>query len=52
MKKMRWRYVRKGDHIHVRVFMNGANCGQLTFRLEEFQDIQNELAHQIDFVAE
>lgn len=33
---MKWLYEVRGAHTHIRVFMNGAACGNLTFRNEEF----------------
>lgn len=30
-----------GGHTHVRVFMNGAKCGDLVFRNEEFETIKD-----------
>lgn len=36
---MKWYYHIAGGHTHVRVFMNGAKCGDLCFRNEEFQEI-------------
>ncbi len=39
---MKWYYTIRGGHTHVRVFMNGANCGELCFRNEEFQAIKNQ----------
>ena len=36
---MKWYYKIMGGHTHVRVFMNGAKCGDLVFRNEEFQSI-------------
>ncbi len=37
---MNWRYKILGGHTHVRVFLNGAKCGDLCFRNEEFVAIQ------------
>ena len=37
---MRWYYETKGTHVHVKVYMNGALCGNLTFRKEEFDEIR------------
>lgn len=37
---MKWYWHQAGNHIHVRVFMNGAKCGELCFRVEEFERIQ------------
>lgn len=39
---MRWYYQIAGGHTHVRVFMNGAKCGDLCFRNEEFEEIRRE----------
>lgn len=36
---MNWHYKVLGTHTHVRVFMNGAACGKLVFRNEEFLKI-------------
>lgn len=33
---MKWYYKLIGQHVHVRVFMNGGKCGDLVFREEEF----------------
>ena len=40
---MIWYWRRGGGHIHVRVFMNGAKCGDLCFRVEEFEMIQAKI---------
>lgn len=40
---MNWRYQIRGGHVHVRVFMNGGKCGDLCFRVEEFQEILSTL---------
>lgn len=34
---MKWYYKVGGGHTYVRVFMNGAKCGDLCFRNEEFK---------------
>lgn len=39
---MKWYYSVQGGHTHVRVFMNGAKCGDLCFRNEEFREIQEK----------
>ena len=39
---MKWRFKIRGVHVHVDVFINGANAGQLTFRIEEFEEIRRE----------
>lgn len=55
---MKWYYKVMGGHTHVRVFMNGAKCGDLVFRNEEFQKIKpdgdNERIGQCDveFICE
>lgn len=37
---MKWHYRKRGkSHIEVTVFMNGAKCGELCFRKEEFETI-------------
>lgn len=41
---MTWYYQRMGNHIHVRVFLNGALNGTLVFNLDEWQDIQQHIA--------
>ena len=40
---MNWYYTIAGGHTHVRVFMNGAKCGDLVFRNEEFLVIRQAL---------
>lgn len=39
---MKWHYKVCANHVHVRVFMNGARCGNLVFDLEEFEQIRRE----------
>lgn len=34
---MKWYYTIAGSHVHIRVYMNGAYCGNLCFRTEEFR---------------
>jgi len=34
---MKWYFSIAGGHTHVRVFMNGAKCGDLCFRNDEFK---------------
>lgn len=36
---MTWYHTEEGGHTHIRVFMNGAKCGDLVFRNEEFAEI-------------
>lgn len=47
---MKWYYKILGGHTHVRVFMNGAKCGDLCFRNEEFELIRQSIA--IQFIDE
>lgn len=42
--RMKWLYQVAGGHTHVRVFMNGAKCGDLCFRNEEFTAIMGVVA--------
>jgi hypothetical protein len=37
---MKWYYSIRGGHTHVRVFMNGASCGGLCFRNDEFEEVR------------
>lgn len=46
---MKWYYQIRGSHTHVRVFMNGAKCGDLVFRNEEFLSVREQLGALIDF---
>ena len=43
---MKWYYKVMGGHTHVRVFMNGAKCGDLVFRNEEFDEINPKVTPQ------
>ena len=43
MSAMKWYWHRAGGHTHVRVFMDGAKCGDLCFRNEEFDYIREPL---------
>lgn len=38
---MKWYWYIAGGHTHVRVFMNGAKCGELCFRNDEFREVMN-----------
>lgn len=55
---MIWYYTIVGGHTHVRVFMNGGECGDLCFRNEEFEQLREEdydvptLANFIEFINE
>jgi hypothetical protein len=40
---MKWEWKVAGRHTHVRVFFNGANCGSLVFRNEEFYDLRHSV---------
>lgn len=40
---MKWYYTKIGGHTHVRVFMNGALCGRLSFTNAEFAEIASDL---------
>lgn len=55
---MKWYYTIAGGYTHVRVFMNGAKCGDLCFRNEEFEPMLEidrdypRLANFIEFINE
>lgn len=36
---MNWYFSLRGGHVHVRVFFNGAKCGDLCFRVDEWTKI-------------
>jgi hypothetical protein len=48
---MKWYYKIGGGHTHVRVFMNGAKCGDLCFRNEEFYDVRHSVSG-VTFIEE
>ena len=48
---MKWYFKIAGGHTHVRVFMNGAKCGDLCFRNEEFEQVR-EYCPWIQFADE
>lgn len=54
--KMHWYHYALGSHVHVRVFFNGAHCGNLCFTAEEFADIHNDVpldrADAIEFIID
>ncbi len=53
MNKMKWHWQPAGDHVHVRVFMNGSLAGKLTFTAVEFSVLRAQ--HEgstIEFVPE
>jgi hypothetical protein len=37
---MNWYYRILGSHAHIRCFMNGAHCGNLTLRFGEFMEVR------------
>lgn len=39
---MNWYYIIGPAHTNIRVFMNGAKCGDLCFRNEEFEQIRKD----------
>ena len=41
---MKWYWKIAGGHTHVRVFINGAKCGDLCFRNEEFYAIRHSVS--------
>lgn len=52
---MNWYFIVLGGHTHVRVFMNGAKCGDLCFRNDEFEIIKRELLNStklVDFIPD
>jgi hypothetical protein len=49
---MKWYFKILAGHTPVRVFMNGAKCGDLCFRNEEFEIIREGLGTRIIFVDE
>lgn len=49
---MKWKYKILGNYVHVRVFMNGALCGALTFQLGEFNELQEQYQGMITFEKE
>lgn len=46
---MRWHYQVGEAHTRVLVFMNGALCGELCFRIEEFQALRRQFEGTIHF---
>lgn len=48
---MKWYYSVQGGHTHVRVFLNGAKCGDLCFRNEEFGELLRAASHEPLFEA-
>jgi hypothetical protein len=48
---MKWYWKIAGGHTRVRVFLNGAKCGDLCFRNEEFYGIRHSVSG-VTFVDE
>lgn len=48
---MKWYWEELGGHTHVRVFMNGAKCGDLCFTNKEFKLLRKQLT-TVQFIAE
>lgn len=46
---MKWVYRIKGEHTHVKVYINGAFSGSLTFRNNEFEQIKEDLRCKVSF---
>ena len=44
---MRWYWHLAGGHVLVRVFMNGAKCGDLVFLAHEFSELHNSLLRSL-----
>jgi hypothetical protein len=44
---MTWYYNQLGEHVHVKVYMNGAFCGKLCFRVDEFQIVREHSPHVV-----
>ena len=38
---MNWYYHTSGIHVHVRVYMHGAFCGNLCFTPDEFEEVRS-----------
>ena len=49
---MKWYWKNEGIHVKVRVFMNGALCGSLCFRADEFSELKAWYNHDITFINE
>jgi hypothetical protein len=51
---MKWYYKVIGAHTHVRVFMNGALCGNLVFRNAEFDEVMDWAADRrwLEFIED
>jgi hypothetical protein len=48
---MKWYWKIGGGHTHVRIFLNGAKCGDLCFTNEEFYGIRHSVSG-ITFIDE
>ena len=49
---MTWHYSTRGLHVHVHVFVDGGKCGDLCFRIPEFDAIQQGGLGDTEFVEE
>jgi hypothetical protein len=51
---MKWYYKRQGGHYWVRVFMNGAKCGDLCFRANELIALMEQcrVIKSLDYINE
>lgn len=49
---MTWYYQQIGIHTRVRVFCNGAFCGKLVFRNDEFDGLRLSLTLCVEFKPE
>jgi len=49
---MKWYYKTLGGHVHIRVYLNGALCGRLIFREEEFRKQIYPDNREIEFIAD
>lgn len=49
---MIWYYKTRGDHTHVRVFMDGQLCGLLAFGIDDFDRVKKAMPPFVRFVDE
>lgn len=51
---MTWRYRLLGNHAHIRVYLNGALCGELCFGAAEFREFARERRGnvEVEFIDE
>lgn len=47
---MRWYYSIAGGHAHVRVYMHGAKCGDLCFRINEWEEVHAAMPSFVEFI--